>query len=155
LPAHARARPAGGARRHHPHPRRLEDLDRRHGAEGARPGREPRRHRDAHPPRAGEERQPGNGEDREALHRGRKGDQDPPGRAPLVLYVSTRGNAPPRRFADILLEGLAPDGGLYVPEGVRWESLAAWRGLSYLRLAFQVLAQFMNVVPVLKRVVET
>ena len=30
-------------------------------------------------------------------------------------YVSTRGQAPARRFSDILLEGLAPDGGLYVP----------------------------------------
>src|SRR6267143_1600944 len=116
LPAHARARPAGRARRHHPHPRRLEDLDRRHGAEGARQGRELRRHRHRHPPRAGEERSPGDGEDRKALHRGWESDQDPSGRAAVVLYLSTRGNAPPRRFADIVLEGLAPDGGLYVPE---------------------------------------
>ena len=33
-------------------------------------------------------------------------------------YVSTRGGAAPQRFSDILLEGLAPDGGLYVPESV-------------------------------------
>lgn len=33
-----------------------------------------------------------------------------------MRYVSTRGGAPARGFADILLEGLAPDGGLYVPE---------------------------------------
>jgi threonine synthase len=32
-----------------------------------------------------------------------------------VDYVSTRGEAPARRFSQILLEGLAPDGGLYVP----------------------------------------
>src|SRR5690606_14142967 len=38
------------------------------------------------------------------------------GRHRLMLYVSTRGGAPPREFADILLEGLAPDGGLYVPK---------------------------------------
>ena len=31
-------------------------------------------------------------------------------------YLSTRGESAPRRFCDILLEGLAPDGGLYLPE---------------------------------------
>ena len=31
-------------------------------------------------------------------------------------YLSTRGDATPRKFCDILLEGLAPDGGLYLPE---------------------------------------
>ncbi|HON30238.1 MAG TPA: hypothetical protein PLN11_04255, partial [Ottowia sp.] len=30
-------------------------------------------------------------------------------------YLSTRGDATPRKFCDILLEGLAPDGGLYLP----------------------------------------
>ena len=33
-----------------------------------------------------------------------------------MRYVSTRGGAEPRRFCDILLEGLAPDGGLYLPD---------------------------------------
>jgi len=33
-----------------------------------------------------------------------------------VKYVSTRGEAPPIDFEDVLLSGLAPDGGLYVPE---------------------------------------
>ncbi|MCC6209818.1 MAG: hypothetical protein IT513_02125, partial [Burkholderiales bacterium] len=33
-----------------------------------------------------------------------------------MRYVSTRGEAPAQRFSKILLEGLAPDGGLYVPE---------------------------------------
>src|SRR6266850_64678 len=155
LPAHARARPAGRARQHHSHPRRLEDLDRRHGAEGARQGREPRQHRHAHPPRAGEERPPGDGEDRKALHRGWESDQDPPGRAAVVLYVSTRGNAPPRRFADILLEGLAPDGGLYVPENYPPADLASLRGKSYSELAHAILAQFMDGVPDLKRIVES
>jgi threonine synthase len=32
-----------------------------------------------------------------------------------VQYVSTRGRATARRFSEILLEGLATDGGLYVP----------------------------------------
>ena len=35
-----------------------------------------------------------------------------------MRYVSTRGGAEPQRFSDILLEGLAPDGGLYVPTEV-------------------------------------
>ena len=33
-----------------------------------------------------------------------------------MLYLSTRGHADRRHFCDILLEGLAPDGGLYLPE---------------------------------------
>ncbi|MFN3401547.1 MAG: hypothetical protein ACK4Z4_14510, partial [Ferrovibrio sp.] len=33
-----------------------------------------------------------------------------------MKYVSTRGNAAPQAFCDILLGGLAPDGGLYLPE---------------------------------------
>src|SRR5205814_10568815 len=100
-----------------------------------------------------EQRRPANGQDGEALHRGRKGDQAPPGRAPLVLYVSTRGNAPPRRFTDILLEGLAPDGGLYVPEDYPKADLASLRGKSYSELAHAVLAQFMADLPDLKRIV--
>ena len=35
-----------------------------------------------------------------------------------MKYVSTRGAAPVLGFADVLLTGLAPDGGLYVPESV-------------------------------------
>ena len=38
-------------------------------------------------------------------------------------YLSTRGESAPRRFCDILLEGLAPDGGLYLPE--RYPQLSA------------------------------
>ena len=30
-------------------------------------------------------------------------------------YLSTRGDSTPRKFCEILLEGLAPDGGLYLP----------------------------------------
>ncbi|MCX7692831.1 MAG: hypothetical protein N2055_05480, partial [Tepidimonas taiwanensis] len=33
-----------------------------------------------------------------------------------MRYLSTRGHPERRRFSDILLEGLAPDGGLYLPE---------------------------------------
>jgi len=72
-----------------------------------------------------------------------------------VLYVSTRGDAPPRRFTDILLEGLAADGGLYVPEDYPKADLKSWRSLSYPDLAHALLAQFMDDVPDLKRIVES
>src|SRR2546429_408886 len=68
---------------------------------------------------------------------------------------STRGNAPPRRFTDILLEGLAPDGGLYVPEIYPRVDLASLRGKSYGELAHALLAQFMDDVPDLKGIVES
>ena len=70
-----------------------------------------------------------------------------------MRYVSTRGGAPARRFTEILLEGLAPDGGLYVPETFPKADLASWRGLSYPDLAFAVLSQFMDDVPDLKEIV--
>jgi threonine synthase len=72
-----------------------------------------------------------------------------------VLYVSTRGYAPPRRFTEILLEGLADDGGLYVPEDYPKADLKSWRSLSYPDLAHAILAQFMDDVPDLKRIVES
>src|SRR5258706_536994 len=61
-----------------------------------------------------------------------------------MLYVSTRGEAPKRRFTEILLEGLAADGGLYVPEAFPKADLAAWRKLSYADLAFRILSGFMD-----------
>ena len=69
-----------------------------------------------------------------------------------MRYVSTRGEAPARRFSEILLEGLAPDGGLYVPESCPKADLAAWRPLSYPDLAFAVLSQFMDDIPDLGRI---
>jgi len=68
----------------------------------------------------------------------------------VVRYISTRGDATPRRFTEILLEGLAPDGGLYLPtEYPRLDAstLASWRGLSYADLAEQVLALFIDDIP--------
>jgi len=70
-----------------------------------------------------------------------------------VRYVSTRGGAAPQRFSDILLEGLAPDGGLYVPESWPRADLAAWRGLPYAQLAARVLAPYMDDVPHLEAIV--
>ena len=45
-----------------------------------------------------------------------------------MRYVSTRGEAAPKSFCEILLEGLAPDGGLYVPEAFPKVGLKALRG---------------------------
>jgi threonine synthase len=70
-----------------------------------------------------------------------------------VRYVSTRGGGSPQRFSDILLEGLAPDGGLYVPESWPRAELAAWRALSYPQLAAKVLAPFIDDVPALEAIV--
>ncbi|MFT4269244.1 MAG: threonine synthase [Xenophilus sp.] len=65
-------------------------------------------------------------------------------------YLSTRGDATPRRFCEILLEGLAPDGGLYLPERypqVDAVLLAKWRGLPYHALAFEILSLYIDDIP--------
>ncbi len=67
-----------------------------------------------------------------------------------IRYVSTRGEAPPHRFSEILLGGLAPDGGLYLPEAyprVTRAELDQWRLLPYPQLALRVLAKFIDDIP--------
>jgi len=67
-----------------------------------------------------------------------------------MKYISTRGNAPAKNFTEILLGGLAPDGGLYLPEQypqVSRAELDAWRKLSYAELAFAVLSKFATDIP--------
>ncbi|MCW5619456.1 MAG: threonine synthase, partial [Nitrosomonas sp.] len=57
-------------------------------------------------------------------------------------YISTRGGMTPKAFSEILLSGLSPDGGLTIPEAyprISREELAAWRGMSYQSLAFEIL----------------
>ena len=64
-----------------------------------------------------------------------------------MRYVSTRGQAPVRDFAGVLLAGLAEDGGLYVPETwPHWshEDLRALRGLPYADVAARVLQPFVG-----------
>ncbi|MCU0869959.1 MAG: threonine synthase [Burkholderiales bacterium] len=64
-----------------------------------------------------------------------------------MRYVSTRGGMPPARFGDILLEGLAPDGGLAMPQQwpqVSAADLEAWRGLRYADLAFEIVSRFVD-----------
>jgi threonine synthase len=71
-----------------------------------------------------------------------------------VKYVSTRSRAPEARsFSEILLEGLAPDGGLYVPAEFPRADLAKWRGLPYADLAVEILSRFMDDVPGLDELV--
>jgi len=67
-----------------------------------------------------------------------------------MKYISTRGDATRRSFSEILLEGLAPDGGLYLPERypkVDAEMLARWRGLAYHDLAFEILSLYIDDIP--------
>ena len=67
-----------------------------------------------------------------------------------MRYVSTRGGAQPQPFTEILLEGLAPDGGLFLPEKfprLSSSELAAMRGMSYRELAFAVLSKFADDIP--------
>jgi threonine synthase len=67
-----------------------------------------------------------------------------------MKYLSTRGDNSPRGFSDILLEGLAPDGGLYLPQRypqVDAATLARWRGLSYAELAFEILSLYIDDIP--------
>jgi threonine synthase len=76
-----------------------------------------------------------------------------------MRYVSTRGGAKPQPFTGILLEGLAPDGGLFLPEEfpkLGAAELAGMRGMSYPELAFAILSKFADDIPSeeLKRLVD-
>ncbi|MBI3900043.1 MAG: threonine synthase [Gammaproteobacteria bacterium] len=67
-----------------------------------------------------------------------------------MKYISTRGGSPIKTFTDILLEGLAPDGGLYLPmtyPRVTPDELSAWRHVSYADLAFAVIGKFIDDIP--------
>jgi threonine synthase len=67
-----------------------------------------------------------------------------------MKYISTRGQSPALEFCDILLGGLAPDGGLYLPEAypqVSRAELDAWRMLPYHALALAVLSKFITDIP--------
>ena len=67
-----------------------------------------------------------------------------------MKYISTRGGMAAQPFSDILLEGLAPDGGLAIPESlpqVPAGTLESWRGLRYADLAYEVLSLFATDIP--------
>lgn len=64
-----------------------------------------------------------------------------------MRYISTRGQAPALNFEEVLLAGLASDGGLYVPENLprfTQEEIASWAGLPYHELAFRVMRPFVS-----------
>jgi threonine synthase len=64
-----------------------------------------------------------------------------------MRFISTRGESPAVGFADAVLTGLAPDGGLYIPDSVPTVSmreLQSWRGLSYAELAFKVIEPYVD-----------
>jgi threonine synthase len=76
----------------------------------------------------------------------------------MMKFVSTRASNPAtadrKRFCEILLEGLAPDGGLYLPESypqVSDATLARWRTVyhsqGYAELAFEVLSLYIDDIP--------
>jgi threonine synthase len=71
-----------------------------------------------------------------------------------MRYLSTRGHADRKQFCEILLEGLAPDGGLYLPESypqldgaalTRWRQI--WQNQGYAALAFEVLSLYIDDIP--------
>jgi threonine synthase len=71
-----------------------------------------------------------------------------------MRYISTRGHPDRKRFSEILLEGLAPDGGLYLPEHYPKLDVAALADLrkvlrdqGYAELAFRLLSMFIDDIP--------
>ncbi len=64
-----------------------------------------------------------------------------------MRYISTRGQAPSLGFADVLLTGLASDGGLYVPESLpafSQDEIQAMASMSYAELAHKVILPFVE-----------
>ena len=65
----------------------------------------------------------------------------------MMKYISTRGNAPELSFEEVLLTGLAEDGGLYVPKEIpsfSIEEIQSWRDLPYAELAHKVVYPFVE-----------
>ena len=63
-----------------------------------------------------------------------------------IHYISTRGQTPPLGFQQAVLEGLAPDGGLLIPDRIPdvRDRLSYWATLSYQDLTFEVLRLFVD-----------
>ncbi len=71
-----------------------------------------------------------------------------------MRYLSTRGHADRKQFCEILLEGLAPDGGLYLPETYPKLDAAAlsslrgvWQNQGYAALALEILSLYIDDIP--------
>jgi threonine synthase len=64
-----------------------------------------------------------------------------------MKYISTRGGCEPQNFEQVLLTGLAPDGGLYVPAdlpSISTEQMQSWQSLSYADLAIAIVTPFID-----------
>ena len=67
-----------------------------------------------------------------------------------MKYISTRGATSRKTFSEVLLMGLAPDGGLMLPEHypqIDRATLNKWRGLAYADLAFEIMRLFATDIP--------
>ena len=67
-----------------------------------------------------------------------------------MKYISTRGKSPELNFSDVLLSGLAPDGGLYLPKNypsISNEELTLMRMMSYSELAFFIFSKYIDDIP--------
>ena len=67
-----------------------------------------------------------------------------------MKYISTRGGSPKLNFSEVLLGGLAPDGGLYLPEHYPKftdDELNDMRDMSYQDLAFYIFEKFIDDIP--------
>ena len=67
-----------------------------------------------------------------------------------MKYISTRGTTDRKTFGEVLLMGLAPDGGLMLPEHypqIDRAALDKWRGLAYADLAFEIMRLFATDIP--------
>ncbi len=67
-----------------------------------------------------------------------------------MQYISTRGGMAPKSFSEILIEGLAPDGGLVIPAAypiLSSRELSEWRDFNYRELAYAVLSRFATDIP--------
>jgi threonine synthase len=64
-----------------------------------------------------------------------------------VKYISTRGKAPVAGFEEVVLTGLAPDGGLYIPQtlpAISPAQMQAWKSLPYAELAYEIIRLFVD-----------
>ena len=64
-----------------------------------------------------------------------------------MKYISTRGKSSPKTFDEAVLTGLAPDGGLFIPQEIPHFSLkeiSSWKSFSYHELAQRVINPFVG-----------
>ena len=67
-----------------------------------------------------------------------------------MRYISTRGNMSSKAFSEVVLSGLASDGGLAIPESyprISKSELEQWRNLNYPDLAFKIISKFVDDIP--------